>query len=59
MESNGANIIRIPAHPAKLDHEFVPVVQITQFYSLIENLSASLGLDPDVPPMLKKATETV
>jgi hypothetical protein len=42
-----------------LDNEFVPVVQITQFYSLIETLSASLGLDPDLPPMLKKATETV
>jgi glucosamine--fructose-6-phosphate aminotransferase (isomerizing) len=59
MESNGANIIRIPAHAAMLDDEFVPIVQITQFYSLIEELSISLGFDPDVPPMLKKATQTV
>jgi glucosamine--fructose-6-phosphate aminotransferase (isomerizing) len=59
MEANGAKIVRIPAYGGDLDSGLAPVAQIAHFYSMIEKLSIDLGFDPDAPPMLKKATETV
>ena len=59
MASNGAKIIRISTDYDLMDSDMVPLVQITQFYGLVEKLSVGLGFDPDVPPMLKKVTETV
>jgi glutamine---fructose-6-phosphate transaminase (isomerizing) len=36
-----------------------PVLLIVTFYSFIEKLARRRGLDPDVPPNLRKVTETV
>ncbi|MBG1233920.1 SIS domain-containing protein [Aestuariivirga litoralis] len=36
-----------------------PVLQIMAFYDLVQKLSLDLGLDPDSPPHLSKATLTV
>ena len=57
MRKNGAHIIMIETIDA-LGY-LAPLVQITHFYRLVEKLSLRLGLNPDTPPMLNKATETV
>ncbi|MCH9853577.1 MAG: SIS domain-containing protein [Alphaproteobacteria bacterium] len=57
MRKNGAHIIMIETIDA-LGY-LAPLVQITHFYRLVEKLSRHLGLNPDTPPMLNKATETV
>ena len=36
-----------------------PLVQISAYYRVIEQLSRHRGLDPDIPPNLKKVTETL
>ncbi|MDM1544326.1 SIS domain-containing protein [Ignatzschineria indica] len=36
-----------------------PLVQISAYYRVIEKLSKHRGLDPDLPPNLKKVTETL
>ncbi len=57
MRKNGAHIVMIETIDA-LGY-LAPLVQITHFYQLVEKLSRHLGLNPDTPPMLNKATETV
>ena len=36
-----------------------PLALIVSFYGFVEALSRHRGLNPDVPPALKKVTETV
>lgn len=58
MAHNGAQIITIEAGDDKLAH-LAPIVQIGCFYDLVETLSVQLGFNPDNPPMLSKATQTI
>ena len=45
----------VPAPAPWLD----PICQIVSFYVFAEKRAATLGLDPDAPPLLRKVTETV
>lgn len=49
---------RLPAAPAL--HPLVdPLLAITSFYCCVEGLARRRGFDPDMPPHLRKVTETV
>lgn len=54
-KGNDSNILGVPK-----THELLqPLVQITAYYKIIEQLSIHRGCNPDVPPNLKKVTETI
>lgn len=42
----------------KADPLIAPIVQIQSFYLMVARLAFARGLNPDVPPLLKKVTET-
>jgi glutamine---fructose-6-phosphate transaminase (isomerizing) len=44
---------------ADLPAEIAPLTQVLSFYLAIHKVARARGLDPDVPPNLKKVTETV
>jgi glucosamine--fructose-6-phosphate aminotransferase (isomerizing) len=62
----GANVLLADAKrqtpgglPALATHPVLePLLMIQSFYSAAETLAHSRGLDPDVPPFLRKVTET-
>lgn len=41
------------------DPLIAPIVQIQSFYLMVAQLAFARGLNPDVPPLLKKVTETI
>lgn len=47
------------ALPAWAGHPVLqPIVMLTSFYRMVEELSRARGMDPDSPPRLKKVTQT-
>jgi glucosamine--fructose-6-phosphate aminotransferase (isomerizing) len=44
---------------ADMPPELAPLTQVLSFYLAIHHVARARGLDPDVPPNLKKVTETV
>ncbi len=67
LESYGAKVFSVASKPAdeftlvvpEVHPLLQPLVQITAYYRIIEKLSNHRGLNPDVPPNLKKVTETL
>ncbi len=55
IKGNDSNILGVP----KVHELLQPLVQITAYYKVIEQLAIHRGCDPDTPPNLKKVTETV
>ncbi len=52
------DVIALPTVP-DLPAEIAPLAQTLSFYLAIHKVARARGLDPDVPPNLKKVTETV
>ena len=56
--SGGADITELPA--AKGLHPLLaPVALVVSFYVMVESLARRRGFEPDVPPHLRKVTETL
>lgn len=53
-----AGTVALPTVP-NLPPEIAPLAQVLSFYLAIHKVARARGLDPDVPPNLKKVTETV
>ena len=52
--SGATSLPVVPAHPV-----IEPMLMILSFYRMAEALARARGFDPDVPPHLRKVTETV
>ncbi len=67
LEGFGARIFAIDSKQSSEDTLIIPevhpllqpLVQISGYYQVIEKLSQHRGLNPDLPPNLKKVTETI
>jgi glucosamine--fructose-6-phosphate aminotransferase (isomerizing) len=54
MTDGAARLPTIKAHPV-----IEPMLMISSFYRMAEALARARGFDPDVPPHLRKVTETL